>query len=249
MGSRVYGKNIAVDKEAIQEFYYDRSRKFSKEAPYVSVLFQDLNPELARRRDQFEKELVLPILNASKNDRVLDVGCGVGRWAEVLLDKVKMYHGTDPCAPLIEIALDRFRDNESASFQTIAAQDGSPTRLDRQPPFSLVLLAGVLQYLDDEDCIESLRHIALCSGDAARIYIRIPIGIAERMTLDRHWSDELEHEYSAIYRTREEYLQMINSILVPAGFTVDVDQPLYPSDLNNRTETRQHIFILSKGGG
>ena len=244
--TRLYGKNISIDEKSIKKFYYDRSKKYDEQKPYISMLLQDSNPGLAKERDKIEKELVLSMLNVSEDDRVLDVGCGIGRWAEALVSKIQLYHGTDLCESLISIASKRFSSDNHVSFQTIGGQDAAPEYLNQKPPYSLIMSAGVLQYLNDEDCYKTLRNIALCSADKARVFIRVPIALQTRMTLDRHWSDDLKQEYSAIYRTQEEYLQMIDEILLLSGFAIDVDQPLYPPELNNRAETRQHIFIMSR---
>lgn len=246
--SRIFGENVLINQKEIDEFYRNRGKKFNQKIPYVSMLLQDNNPKLAKKRDQYEKNLVLPLLNVSINDRVLDIGCGVGRWAEVLVDKVNAYHGIDPCESLIKIALERFKSDKNVSFQILSAQNSIPKLLEKKPPHTLIISAGVLLYLNENDCEEALNNIILCCDNKAQIYIRIPIAINKRMTLINHWSDELNHRYSAIYRTKEEYLRMIRKIAFPAGFSINIDQPLYPAKLNNREETHQHIFILSREG-
>ena len=38
---------------------------------------------------------ILPLLDVSTSTKVLDIGCGIGRWAEAFVGKIDFYHGTD----------------------------------------------------------------------------------------------------------------------------------------------------------
>ena len=54
--------------------------------------------------------------------------------------------------------------------------------------------------------------LQLCAP-GGRIYLREPVAVEQRLTLDRFFSKELEHEYSAVYRTVAE----LKDMLVQAG--------------------------------
>ena len=62
--------------------------------PYVSVLLGDQNPEYALAWNTFEKENILPKMDINDTCNVLDIGCGIGRWAEVLIPR-SGYDGGD----------------------------------------------------------------------------------------------------------------------------------------------------------
>jgi len=210
------------------------------------MLYQDSNPELAQSRDQHEKETLLPLLDPTEQDRVLDIGCGLGRWTEVLADQVAHYVGTDPIEPLIDLARQRNAGRKNVAFHVCGAEQVSLAALSQTAGFTTILIAGVLHYLNDDVCEAAFRNALACAADESQILVRTPIGIDGRFTLRGIWSDELGHEYSAIYRSRAEYLELFDTIFLGAGFRLTQDFALFADALNNRTETRQHVFLLQR---
>ena len=212
-------------------------------------MYQDDNPQLAIARDQHEKDVVLPKLRLRSTDRVLDVGCGVGRWALATAPLVMDYLGTDFSDGLLVRARDNLRDHSNVSFECLAAQDVEQLA-SRNAPFNRVILAGILAYLNDADAERCLRGIAkVCSRTDAIVYLREPMGVKERLTLTNFWSGQLNAEYSAIYRSRQEYELLLERTLTSQGFRVDLFANLYPEDLQNRVETSQFIVLLHRFGG
>lgn len=243
-GSKVKKKIVEIDESAVKNFFISRAVKYDPAHPEVSMLYQDSNPALAEERDQEEKNIILPLINLQAVDKVLDVGCGIGRWAEIFAPLVARYVGTDVMLELIEIAEQRNKEFPNVAFKVIAAQDFSLKKLGAESPFSVIIVAGVLHYMNDESVAAVLRNIGECADHRARIIIRGPIALEERLTLNNVWSEELQHEYSAIYRTRGEFLDLFAKFLF--DFEITADQPLFPSRLNNRKETMQHLFLLEK---
>lgn len=248
MSKRIYQEKVSINEEAIKEFFSHRATNYNPDEPLVSILYQDSNPKLAQERDIFEKNKIIPLLNLNGEENVLDMGCGIGRWAEALSDKVAHYHGTDLDEQLINIANDRFKNNNNVTFQTLVAKQVTPDNLSVKPPYDLIIVAGVFQYINDQGSDDVLKELALCCKDNSIIYIRATIGVKERLTLNQVWSEELKYEYSSIYRTHDEYIEMFSRTLLPSGFKIEVDESLYPENLNNREETKQHFFILRKMG-
>jgi len=247
MTNRILNERIDIDEGAVTAFFEDRVTRYDAAHPLVSVIYQDSNPELAKARDEHEKRVVLPLLVLSPALSVLDIGCGIGRWADALVGKVGRYHGTDLIQGLIDIAAKRFSNSPTFSFQALKAQDNYPERLTVAPPFDLIIVTGLFTYLNDADCDNVLSNILRCCAPKARIFLREPVGLEQRLTLKDIWSEELQHSYSAIYRTADEYLSMISAGLGTQGFSVVRSAPLFPSELSNHKETTQHYFILDRG--
>ena len=243
---RIINDKVPINADSVSQFFEERAARFDQSHPLVSILYQDSNPALAEARDRHEKEVILPLLHLKASDRVLDIGCGIGRWADALRGKVARYHGTDLSAGLTGIAARRLADQPDFSFQALPAQENQPDRLECPPPFDLIIIAGVLAYINDDECRRVLANAAAGAGRPARIYLREPIGIQARLTLKNVWSEELRHEYSAIYRTVPELLEMIQTSIGQSGFRVDQNEPLLSGALANRRETSQQYFIIQR---
>jgi len=243
--SRIYNDKISLDKEEVRAFFERRGNSINPDHPLTSVLYQDQNPDLAHARDTFEKERVLPMLKLTTSARVLDVGCGIGRWADCLVGLVGHYHGIDFSTSLVAAARDRV-GAQSVTFQELSAESVSRERLSVASDFSHVIIAGVLLYLNDNEALRTLAAVADVCGGSALIYIREPIAVGSRLTLKQFASSELQSNYNAIYRTEAEFLDMARQSLIKNGFHLTFSDDLYPHHLNNRPDTIQKLYIFER---
>ena len=156
-----------------------------------------------------------------------------------------MYHGIDFSGSLIEYACSRLGQTPNVTFQVLAAQDVSPERIAVNTRFSLIIISGLLIYLNDEVCEQTLANITTCCETSARIYIREPVGLESRLSLVNYYSEELHTHYNAIYRTEAELFELFNRTILASGFKLGVRDFLYTPEMNNRPETRQMFFIFS----
>lgn len=242
---RIYDGKVELDSQSVKSFFEERGRSLNPANPLTSVMYQDHNPELAKARDAHEKAEVLPLLRLAASDTVLDLGCGIGRWADVLAERVKRYHGIDFSTALIAQAQARHAAPH-LSFQQLAVEDVSPASLNAEGDFSRILIAGVLLYLNDSQLEQALRGASACAASQSMLYLREPIALEQRLTLKEFWSEELGATYNAIYRTRAELHEVVERTLVPQGFKLTLERDLYPAHLNNRQETIQKIFIFER---
>lgn len=247
MGDRIAGQRVNINAEHVKSFFDRRGQTINQNHPLTSVLYQDSNPILAAERDAYEKGLVLPQLRLSGSERLLDIGCGIGRWADEVASRVSVYHGIDLSQSLIDAARTRHAEPH-VSFQVMAGEDLADQSLDVSPPFDRIIVAGVMIYMNDEQLDRMLGAIAALTTERALLYIREPVATESRLTLNQFWSDELQSEYSAIYRTEAELMELFDARLLQAGFRIVTSGPLYNEvALNNRRETKQHYFILERG--
>ena len=102
---RIYSRKLDINTQNTMDFYNERARRANlMDCPYTSVLLGDQNPEYAKQWNVFEKERILPELELDKNSKVLEIGCGIGRWAETVIPLVKLYRGVDFSSGMIEAA-------------------------------------------------------------------------------------------------------------------------------------------------
>ena len=240
---RLIGKEHEIDYSETLEFFDSRARSSSPDSPQSTTMYQDKS--FSERRDRYERDTVVPLLGLQGRERILDVGCGYGRWASILKNFVPKYIGIDFSQKLLELAA--AQNLEFATFQQMAAQDISGAKLHISPPFDLIICSGILIYLNDSDVIRLSRTLAQLAAPHATLYLREPMAITgERLTLDRFPSEELRTNYSAIYRTPEQVEELFDAALIAAGFKCIINKSLYPAELCNREETEQQIQIWKR---
>lgn len=233
-----------IDKAAVLDFFEKRAEKVKVLGPTRAVIYQDKNPDLAERRDIAEKKLLLPLIQVDGSSHVLDAGCGTGRWAEEIIPKCASYCGVDVSPGLIQIASERFCQYTNARFSVCAVDTISPEAIGVTHHFSHILSFGVFIYLNDEEVLESLHRFAAVADSKSRVIIREPIALQMRLTLQEHFSEEMDQQYNAIYRTESELFNLIDTTLGVAGFRQMGCGDVYAeAALNNRSDTKQRWFL------
>ncbi len=233
---RIYGERVNIKTENTRSFYNERAKAIASMAnPYVSVLLGDQNPSHAEEWNRFEKTFILPELQISQTSRVLDIGCGIGRWAESLIPLSGYYCGTDFSPEMVETARKRNRfegkayDFHNLSFQETVQQSTGfyNGRFDR------LVVGGVCMYINDEElpaCYEGLLSLL---DERCVIYFTETVAVEKRLTLDECPSEALKANYDVIYRTPEEYIQHYK-VFTNSGFTVREQK--YLPHLNNEKQ-------------
>ncbi len=242
---RIKGKNISLDSNKINEFFKKRSKRSDQINPYVSAIYQDNDPELARLRDQHEKQLILPRLHLHSTTKLLDMGCGIGRWADAVADDIAHYVGIDFSEELILQARKRFKNTPGKiDFEICSAESVSAENIGYKSYFDCIIIAGVLLYLNDEDVIQCFRNIKSVLAPSCTLYIREPLSVeAERLTLNGVWSEDMSQKYYAIYRTKDELEQLISQG-IDKNLSLDFKTVYEDNALNNRKETKHFYVVL-----
>jgi len=233
-----------IDRESVATFFKERAEKAAQLGHVQAVIYQDKNPDLARQRDAMEKAKLLPLLRLDGTQAVLDVGCGTGRWADVLVPMSTRYVGTDFSQELVDIATSRFSTTPQASFLCVPAE--SVSREIVGGPFQVVVSLGLFIYLNDDELEKTVTGYADVADSSCSILLREPIGTQGRLTIKEHFSDDMDQVYNAIYRTEDEILDAIEKSLIAKGFRLVSSGDVYDASLSNRTDTKQKWFLLER---
>lgn len=248
--TRVYGKKIEIDIDEIKNMYAeraDKSRTVHLDAPVV--LSSDKALENINLWTSHELENWFPFLNLNEESIVFELGFGTGRMTKYIVSIAKKYIGIDYVEEFVDII--KKRDDIRKTENTLFYHADFESFLHNADALNLpkfthfFLSGGVFMYMNDESvqsCIELMEKYLL---DKSIIYISEPIALKERLTLNSFYSESLEHNYSAIYRTQEEYKNILQ-VLIEKGFTLKVNSLFFEEDIKKQKETRQWIFILER---
>lgn len=246
---RISGQQVDIDYDATKKFFDGRCNKTYASA-LSTTMYQDDNPELVEQRDQTEKNIISQKIDRANLLKVFDVGCGIGRWGWfwAMENPAIQYQGIDFSQGLIDAAIKEAarRELPYLQFQQMSAVEIEPRQLVIPPPYDLIIVSGLLIYLNDSDCLKMLQKVAGMAAPKGQIYIREPVAVEQRLTLNQFYSTELADDYSAIYRNEAEMRTYIEQAF-GREFHVIESGPLFPDSLEKRAQTRQHFFILQKG--
>ena len=192
----------------------DQNREFKIKPESVKSYF-DKTQSLVFGEDSArkEEEALLPFININSDSKVLDLGCGNGRWAEILVDKCKQYVGVDFSNKFVQNAREKYKEYKTVKFICLPAQD---YLVDEQ--YDLILVIGLITYMNDEEIIKLsanckkmlnnggrliLRNVTLCDNHCNRKVYNYKPNIINK------WMGKTA--YQVIRRSREEELSVFKN--------------------------------------
>lgn len=235
MSNRIYGTRTDINEQEVRDFYNKRAALASSmKNPLSAVVNGEQNPEQADTRSRFDREYIVPRLDLTPNSAVLDIGCGMGRFAEMALPLCGRYLGADFAPEMIAAAEKRtaaYSDQAKyvcASFSELMSKPDSFFG----GKFDCVIMLGVCMYINDTELVKCLTRLVDLLNDKCVMYVGDAVGLGTRLTLDQIHSDQLDSDYSAIsiYRTAEEYVKLY-SIFTKQGFHF-AEQAYFPPEIN-----------------
>jgi ubiquinone/menaquinone biosynthesis C-methylase UbiE len=213
MEERVYGKKISIDTKSTVSFYDQRAKtNKNRKQEYTTVLLGDQDPEYSLKWDKYEKELIIPKLMLNKEKVVLDLGCGMGRWADAISGICGAYHGVDFSAEMVALARQKER-KRNCYFYNMSVADAVVSQEITCRKYDIVIVTGVSMYINDEELAECYRGLGRLACEDTLFYFEESVGKNERLTLNHIWSENLNDYYGAIYRTRDEYIDLIKAYM------------------------------------
>lgn len=247
---RVYLDEVKIDELSVKELYAKRAKEkktINIDSPVV--LCGDKDIDKIDQWTSFEVENRLHLADFNEKSVVLELGCGTGRISKYITEKVDTYVGIDYVKEFIDIINSRedIYIGEKTyflnkSFEEIVEGKECPVK---EKFNRFIISGGVFMYINDDilqGCINKLESLL---DEKCKIYISEPVAIEERLTLNKFYSENIESEYSAIYRTREEYNKIFKN-LYDKGFKLRISEEFFFEDIKQRKETKQWIFVLER---
>lgn len=135
-------------------YWEDRAQRFAGEGAGLAAVCAYGMPEFYNRAIQLEQRLALrPWLAVKPGTRVLDVGCGVGRWSRLLAARGARVTGVDLSPTMIAQARLRAAAEGVSDRCRFGVQDLS--KLDVGAQFDVVLGVTVLQHILDPELLRA----------------------------------------------------------------------------------------------
>lgn len=246
MNERIYGEIVNIDAGNTISFYDQRAKNIKeREREYTTVLLGDQDPDYSVRWDKYEKDFILPKLMIDMNKDVLDLGCGIGRWADAIEKKCRSYCGVDFSSEMISVAKQK-NSNDKCAFYNLSVIDALCNETVANNHYDVIIMTGVAMYINDDELKECYRRLRKIVDKNTLIYFEESIGKEQRLTLNHIWSDNLKDYYGAIYRTRSEYIRLINENM--GSVVVDEDGFMDFLDKKEQSET-SHWYSLFRCEG
>ena len=173
MKERVYGEKVSIDTENTVSFYDQRAKTIkNRKQEYTTVLLGDQDPDFSVKWDAYEKQFILPKLKLNQDKVILDIGCGIGRWAEAVADQCKEYYGVDFSSEMIAVAKQNIKKENchlSMQYPIRKSQIGNMT----------------LCWMSAFPCISTKRNWWNVIRDLKNLRIGIPCSILKRVSEKR----------------------------------------------------------------
>lgn len=235
MQTRVYTDKIEIDNNSTKEFWENRANNINN--LQTVLLGSDKTGIEQNTRNEHEKLIVESVVKQIQNPRILDIGCGIGRWAENLINQFDSYTGVDFSEGFINFASEKFADYSNIKFY-----NNSILNLDKEilnSKFNFIICTGVLMYINDSNIFDILKAFRRVTPEY--VYIQESISLMDaRLTLNKFESKDLQTNYNAIYRTKQEYEEYFKT----NGFDIIKTDLLLDNKSGAREETNAQYWIL-----
>lgn len=143
------------------------------------------------------------LLHEKQQGTVLDIGSGVGYWAEEFARRFSQVVAVEGSQTLYQALKDR-----CAPYSNIHTIHGDALSFEPKGPYSLVFFGGLLMYLDEHDVMTLLQKLIPCLEPDGMILCRESTVRGETVTRTG--------DYSVVYRSVPEYTR----IFTQCGLTI-----------------------------
>lgn len=240
MKNRIYGEKVTILEENVQKFY-DKRAELIEEKGWAAVTLGENTMQGGESTFNFDLKEVLPRLQLNSDARVLELGCGMGRWVKIVLEQCGFYVGVDFSRRMLEAAEEICKEFKGKfRFYQNSIVSALENELKDEDKFDCVIISGVCMYINDDELSRIFKLLPNICSKHCVIYIRVTAAYDQRLTLNQFKSEKLQSDYDAIYRVPAEYDEFF-SPLKEAGFLTEHAGFLSARD-KRETNSFQYFF-------
>jgi 2-polyprenyl-3-methyl-5-hydroxy-6-metoxy-1,4-benzoquinol methylase len=231
---------MAIDPDKVKKFWENRAERLGK-IPLESLTNLEENPELLKIKVEKEQAKVGRYLSLNSSLSVLDLGAGVGSWSAFLAPHVRKVCAVEFASSLAELGQKTLAEKGLTNVEFVNSPAQQFTSSEK---FDLVFISGLLIYLNDAECQQMVQNAATYTRPGSQLFLRDGTGLQTRYEINNQYSENLKTLYSAVYRTRDEYIALFES----AGFRLVKDENMFDESvaLNKFSQTRLRIYLFEK---
>lgn len=231
-------KNLNYEK--IKLFWENRADIFNDKSFKSTNLEEDKYLQELKIKNETKK--IKKIINSIKFNNVLDLGAGLGYWSMFLSSYCNSVTAVDFSEKMINNAEMISIENGVDNICFIA---NNAIDFNSDDSFDLIFISGLMIYINDEDIYKLLNKIDGYSHKGSYLLLRDGTAKHKKYFINDKYSVDLKTKYSAIYRTRNQYINIFNKI----GFKPIIDEDMFDksSPLNKWDETILRLYLFKKG--
>ena len=240
---RIYNEAAAISAESVKKFYENRAKN---QKGWNAVLLKDKRQSAADVNSRNAHEIALLAPHLPTPARVLDVGCGNGRWLANLLqmNAIAHYDGIDFCAPFVADLKAQYAADSRLHFYEMSATALQKEKLLKE--YDLIVTACLSMYLNDDDMAQVYKNLGALLSKNGVFYMEESVStMGQRLTLADFYSEELKTNYNAIYRTPEEYAALLKNE-VGGELVAGSGTMLLTAETGAWEETNQAFWLLKR---
>lgn len=228
---------MAIDQDSVKRFWDARASTYT-DLPFESVVNLEQDPENLKLKIELETAGVRRYLPDLTGLRVLDLGAGVGQWAFRFIEwGASAVVAVEYSEDLVELGR---REASHRGLTQVEFVVSPAERYVPSVPFDVVFISGLFVYMNDDQAERLAGLLQAACAPTGSVVLRDGTAVADRYELNKAFSTHLSTEYSAVYRTRDEYVRLFDA----AGFDVIRDENMFDEGcvLNKYPETRLRIY-------
>jgi len=185
-----------IDSNKNLTFWNNAAKTTINRTEFAGMLMEGREFE-AIYRCRAEQKHFLQFCLLKKNMSVIEIGSGGGRWGFFFADKIKSYIGLDISHEMVKNAI---IERDRRRLQNIEFICSDFLEFNSDEKFDIVYFSGVLQYMDDDVVLKSIKKASLLLKQDGIIISRDTIQTEKRV--------EKNSEYPVVYRLGKEYIEL-----------------------------------------
>lgn len=229
-----------LDKDKVRNFWNARAKSLNNVA-FESIVNLEQDSKSLEVKISHETDKVFSWLGDVENKSILDLGAGVGQWAFRFIDRgAKKVTAVEFSEELVAIGRDEASRRGVNQIEFVV----KPAELfETYETFDVVYCSGLCVYLNDDQFELLTKKLSKFVRPNGILVLREGMAILSRYEINDRYSEHLQTNYSATYRTRDEYISALND-----SFDLIKDENMFPEGhpLNKYPETRLHLFLFNR---